>query len=187
MKKNLINQLKIQLKQKNNKCKVRLDCLTFFVLCAILYIQGGIMDKNTKKKRRRMFIFVPICLLIIGYFIYNVGYYAYTIYTLKKEQIELNKELTDLQTKETALKSEITRLQDPEYIARYARENYLYSKDGEYIIKLDGSDTTISDDQSINYEEYIPYGIGIGLGVIILIAVTHKVRKKNKKKKKKEK
>ena len=34
-------------------------------------------------------------------------------------------------------KSEIQRLQDEEYIARYAREKYLYSKNGELIIKID--------------------------------------------------
>ena len=28
------------------------------------------------------------------------------------------------------------KLQDPDYIARYAREKYFYSKDGEYIIKI---------------------------------------------------
>ena len=28
------------------------------------------------------------------------------------------------------------KLQDPDYIARYAREKYLYSKDGEFILKI---------------------------------------------------
>ena len=28
------------------------------------------------------------------------------------------------------------KLQDPEYVAKYAREKYLYSKDGELIIKI---------------------------------------------------
>ena len=34
------------------------------------------------------------------------------------------------------LNQEIIKLQDPEYLARYAREKYFYSKDGELIIKL---------------------------------------------------
>ena len=39
--------------------------------------------------------------------------------------------------KEDLLKSEINKLQDKEYVARYAREKLLYSKDGEIIIKMD--------------------------------------------------
>jgi len=35
------------------------------------------------------------------------------------------------------LKNEINKLQDKDYVARYARENYLYTKDGEYVIKVD--------------------------------------------------
>ena len=35
------------------------------------------------------------------------------------------------------LKNEINKLQDPEYMARYAREKYLYSKNNEIIIKIE--------------------------------------------------
>lgn len=38
---------------------------------------------------------------------------------------------------EAELKSEINKLQDPEYMARYAREKYLYSKKDEIIIKIE--------------------------------------------------
>ena len=31
---------------------------------------------------------------------------------------------------------DVDKLQDPDYIARDAREKYLYSKDGEFIIKI---------------------------------------------------
>ena len=34
------------------------------------------------------------------------------------------------------LKSEVAKLQDPDYVARYAREKYLYSKSGEIIIRI---------------------------------------------------
>ena len=40
------------------------------------------------------------------------------------------------QDKEEALKVDADKLQDPDYIARYAREKYLYSKDGEFILRL---------------------------------------------------
>ena len=44
--------------------------------------------------------------------------------------------LEELQKEEEELKADVERLQDPDYVARYAREKYLYSKDGEFIIKL---------------------------------------------------
>ena len=37
---------------------------------------------------------------------------------------------------EAALKSEVTKLENPEYVARYAREKYLYSKNGEFILRI---------------------------------------------------
>ena len=38
--------------------------------------------------------------------------------------------------KEETLSSDIIKLQDPDYIARFAREKYLYSRNGEIIIKI---------------------------------------------------
>ena len=34
------------------------------------------------------------------------------------------------------LETDVIKLQDPEYVAKYAREKYLYTKDGELIIKI---------------------------------------------------
>ena len=51
-----------------------------------------------------------------------------------KEAAEV--QIKELQKEEEELKADVERLQDPVYVARYAREKYLYSKDGEFIIKL---------------------------------------------------
>ena len=40
-------------------------------------------------------------------------------------------------SEEESLKEEINKLQDPEYMAKYAREKYLYSKDDEIVIKIE--------------------------------------------------
>ena len=48
-------------------------------------------------------------------------------------KVTYNEKLED----EEDLKDEINRLQDPEYMARYAREKYLYSKKDEIIIKIE--------------------------------------------------
>ena len=44
--------------------------------------------------------------------------------------------LEKLKDKEDELNNTVTKLQDPDYVARYAREKYLYSKDGEIIIRI---------------------------------------------------
>ena len=48
----------------------------------------------------------------------------------------MDKELTSLKEKEEELKVDANKLQNPDYIARYAREKYLYSKDGEFILQI---------------------------------------------------
>lgn len=63
--------------------------------------------------------------------------YWSNIYTNIKEKKKLDKEYEEKLEREEILNSEIQKLQDDEYIARYAREKYLYSKDGEIIIKID--------------------------------------------------
>ena len=48
----------------------------------------------------------------------------------------MEKELTALKEKEEELSVDANKLQNPDYIARYAREKYLYSKDGEIILQI---------------------------------------------------
>ena len=55
----------------------------------------------------------------------------------KDEIKELTVSYSDKLEEEENLKEEITRLQDPEYMAKYAREKYLYSKDNEIILKIE--------------------------------------------------
>lgn len=48
----------------------------------------------------------------------------------------LEKEYQELQVKQEVLEQEVTKLQDEDYVLRYAREKYGYSKDGELIIRI---------------------------------------------------
>lgn len=48
----------------------------------------------------------------------------------------LEKEYQKLQEKQEVLEQEVTKLQDEDYVLRYAREKYGYSKDGELIIRI---------------------------------------------------
>ena len=55
------------------------------------------------------------------------------LYMVKKYGYLLN---GDLLSEEEKLVSEVTKLQDDEYVARYAKEKFLYSEDGEVIIRM---------------------------------------------------
>ena len=67
---------------------------------------------------------------------FTIGKYWVEIFDKYKEKQELEEKLAELQAEEKALKLDADKLQDPDYVARYAREKYLYSKDGEFIIKI---------------------------------------------------
>jgi cell division protein FtsB len=54
----------------------------------------------------------------------------------KKKTVALQAKYNELLKEEKELKSEVTKLKDPEYVARYARETYFYSLPGEVIIKM---------------------------------------------------
>ena len=66
----------------------------------------------------------------------SVSKVIFQIYEKYNEASELEEQLADLKDNEEKLESEINRLQDPEYLARYAREKYFYSKENELIIRI---------------------------------------------------
>ncbi len=91
---------------------------------------------KTKKMHRRMLIFGVSSIVVIVATTFTIGRYWVEIYDKYQESKKLDEELAELKDKEDELRLDAERLQDPEYIARYAREKYLYSKEGEFIIKI---------------------------------------------------
>lgn len=94
------------------------------------------MKKITKKDRRRLTVLIMIFIPLLTLFLSNMFSYWSQIYKNIHEKKELDKKYIEVIAKEKMLQSEITKLHDDEYVAKYARERYLYSKDGELIIKL---------------------------------------------------
>lgn len=64
-------------------------------------------------------------------------YNVFKIIELKQEEIKLKEEQITLDDEHDVLEKDIQRLNDKEYIAKYVREKYLYSKDGELILRID--------------------------------------------------
>ncbi|MGM9882348.1 MAG: septum formation initiator family protein [Bacilli bacterium] len=92
--------------------------------------------RSNKKAKRRIFLFFIIFGSIIGSLSYSFFSNIDKIMKINEEKKALNNKLSDLKEEEEVLNSDIKRLQDPDYVARYAREKYLYSKEGELIIRI---------------------------------------------------
>ena len=92
--------------------------------------------RNKRKKRRRIFLVTLLCLAINAYVIYSVGSILTNVYDMKKESKQLESKLEELKEEEDILKSEVKKLKDPVYVAKYAREKFFYSGDNEYIIRM---------------------------------------------------
>ncbi len=93
------------------------------------------MKVSAKAKRR--FLLLLVCFFgLLTYLAISLTGYWVKIYNNSKESKELQTKYKDLLADEEALKSEVTKLQDPDYVARYASEKYLYSKDGMTIIRI---------------------------------------------------
>ena len=90
-----------------------------------------------RKQVKRNFAIISLIYLVLGFLlIQTVVKTAYELYTKSNEKRKFQAELAELKDKEDELKGQVNKLQDPDYIARYAREKYLYSKDGEIIIRI---------------------------------------------------
>lgn len=93
-------------------------------------------NKLNKKVKIRIFLFFVLVGSILVYLGCNFFTNLYKIVEIKGEKQFLNDKLASLRNDEIILNSDIKKLKDPEYIAKYAREKYLYSKDGELIIRI---------------------------------------------------
>lgn len=101
-------------------------------------------NKNRKKKKlknSRLLSFVSLILSIClftasAYFMFRTAMEVYTMVVLKKE-IAVSEEVLRVLEKETEeLKNEKTKLENPKYVTRYARGQYLLTKDGEKVFYL---------------------------------------------------
>ncbi len=100
--------------------------------------------KNRKKKRRKLTpITKLICLIMIGvscYLLYQVALEVKTTIELKQQLAEVKEKLQEVEDENTHLNTEKEKLQNPDYVANYARGNYMLSKDGEQIFYLPEND-----------------------------------------------
>lgn len=94
------------------------------------------MKRTKKEKKRLVFISTAIIILIVS-LVSSVSKDWVTILENNREIEKLAVKYDTLLSDEEKLKSEVIKLQDPAYVARYAKEKFHYSSDGETIIRMD--------------------------------------------------
>ena len=93
--------------------------------------------RKTSKYKIRIFF----SLLIFSIVTISLGYNLFSnikdIKEMKDQKLLLNEEIKNLENEKEVLEMDILKLEDPDYIAKYVREKYFYSKDGELILRID--------------------------------------------------
>ncbi len=92
--------------------------------------------RKTKKERTRLFLITFLIVSLSAFLIKSVFSDWVQIMNNNKQIHALNSQKKTLLDDEASLKAEVTKLENPEYVARYAREKYLYSMPDEIIIRV---------------------------------------------------
>lgn len=108
--------------------------------------------RMTKSSKHRLMVFGSLSLIIIFYTLFSFFSYIYNIKSLQNQNQDLKDQLLSLKDKKEDLKNDIEKLRDPLYLANYAREHYSYSKDGEWIIKVDKKQDEVVKQEEENFD-----------------------------------
>lgn len=94
------------------------------------------IKRKPKKIALRFLVFGIFSIVVISAVLGSISKVWVNIYEKYREKELLEKRLVLLHEDEETLSIDVEKLQDPEYIARYLKEKYFYSSDGEFIIRL---------------------------------------------------
>lgn len=93
--------------------------------------------KHSKKEKKRL-VFISFAIMAVIVLLVTAVYSDWKQIMINNSKIvALTEEYQNLLDKEKSLKSEVTKLKDPEYVARYAKEKFLYTSDNEVILRTD--------------------------------------------------
>ena len=92
--------------------------------------------KKTKKEKLRLFLITSTIILLMCLLVGSVYSDWKKILNNQKLEVELNAKYNMLLDEEEKLNAEIAKLGDDSYLARYAKEKYMLSGDGDTIIKM---------------------------------------------------
>lgn len=94
-------------------------------------------SKRKKNKDNKLYMLLIVTCAVLMVALVGTVFKDYSkVVQNRREKEQLEKRYQELLEEETSLNSEVVKLQDPSYVARYAREKYLYSKEGETILRI---------------------------------------------------
>lgn len=94
------------------------------------------MIKASKKDKRRILFWALLILIVVSYLgVFTYNYWSKILINYQERE-SLEEEYQNLLSEEKKLSSEATKLLDPEYVAKFAREKFMYTKAGEKIIRI---------------------------------------------------
>ena len=92
--------------------------------------------RKNKKERIRIALISMAMFLAVGLLVSTVYGDWQQILKNRKDEVELSLKYEQLMEEEIKINAEILKLGDDEYLARYAKEKFMLSKEGDTIIKL---------------------------------------------------
>ena len=94
------------------------------------------MKKKSSKAKKRFLVLSVFFVGVVSLSVASIFKDWLEIMNNKQQIASLTSYYDELLEEEASLTSEVTKLHDEDYIARYAREKYMYSLPGEFIIKI---------------------------------------------------
>ena len=132
---------------------------------------------SKKYKKRRMTVIICIVIFCVVVFTYKLISFGYNIFYLNNLKEELSIKYNDLREEEKDLKIEIEKLKNDDYLAKYVREKYKYSKDGELVLSVDETKETIKEiDKEISINKVGLIGLSTVLGLVVIYVIFKKKR-----------
>lgn len=99
------------------------------------------LKKRKKKKASLHKIRMFFAILVFGGITLVLSYNLFSNLSMINKMVtqkkELKSKIVSLKEEKKDLETDIMKLEDPDYIAKYVREKYFYSKEGELILRID--------------------------------------------------
>ena len=92
--------------------------------------------KTSKKEKKRLFLISTAITALLVILVGSIYGDWKQILKNRQAEVELTKKYENLLDSEEKLNAEIAKLQDDNYLARYAKEKYMMSSEGDTIIKM---------------------------------------------------
>lgn len=106
-----------------------------------------VKKKNKKKKHPVRTFFSLIIVFVSCFLIYAAAEDFIVTLKLKKDISDSESAIAELEQQQSELTEEKKNLEDPEYVKRYARGKYMFSKPGEQVFILPSKNDADSDDE----------------------------------------